>query len=37
VPLHAIDGNHENHAWLRRALLTGAARSWAREPELTDR
>jgi predicted phosphodiesterase len=34
VPLHAIDGNHENHAWLRRALLTGAARSWARELNL---
>lgn len=30
VPLHVIDGNHEDHAWLRRALLTGAARSWAR-------
>jgi hypothetical protein len=34
VPLHVIDGNHEDHAWLRRALLTGAARSWARELNL---
>jgi predicted phosphodiesterase len=28
VPLHVIDGNHEDHPWLRRALLTGAARTW---------
>jgi hypothetical protein len=34
VPLHAIDGNHEDHRWLRRALLTGAARSWKRELNL---
>jgi len=34
VPLHVIDGNHEDHAWLRRALLTGAARNWARELNL---
>jgi len=34
VPLHAIDGNHEDHAWLRRALLTGAARNWPRELNL---
>jgi len=34
VPLHAIDGNHEDHAWLRRARLTGAARSWARDLNL---
>jgi hypothetical protein len=34
VPLHAIDGNHEDHAWLRRTLLTGAARHWARDLNL---
>ncbi len=34
VPLHVIDGNHEDHAWLRRALVKGAARSWARERNL---
>ncbi|MCG3149397.1 MAG: hypothetical protein PCFJNLEI_02858 [Verrucomicrobiae bacterium] len=28
VPVHVIDGNHEDHRWLRRALLTGAARGW---------
>jgi predicted phosphodiesterase len=28
VPLHVIDGNHEDHQWLRRALLTGAGRAW---------
>ncbi len=31
VPVHAIDGNHEDHAWLSRALLLGAARSWEQE------
>jgi predicted phosphodiesterase len=34
VRLHAIDGNHEDHAWLSRALLTGAARGWARDLNL---
>lgn len=34
VPLHVIDGNHEDHAWLRRVLLTGAARAWKRELNL---
>jgi hypothetical protein len=34
VPLHVIDGNHEDHAWLRRARLTGAAHSWARDLNL---
>ena len=28
VPLHVIDGNHEDHRWLRRAVLTGAAGAW---------
>lgn len=34
VPLHVIDGNHEDHAWLRGALLTGAAPRWSRELNL---
>jgi predicted phosphodiesterase len=34
VPLHVIDGNHEDHAWLWRALLTGAARHWKDEANL---
>jgi predicted phosphodiesterase len=34
VPLHVIDGNHEDHAWLRRALLTGVARDWPGELNL---
>ncbi|MFH1022021.1 MAG: metallophosphoesterase [Planctomycetota bacterium] len=28
VPLHVIDGNHEDHRWLRRALRGGTARNW---------
>jgi len=34
VPVHAIDGNHEDHAWLSRAMLLGAARSWQQELNL---
>jgi predicted phosphodiesterase len=34
VPLHVIDGNHEDHRWLRRALLLGAGRTWQREMNL---
>ena len=34
VPLHVIDGNHEDHQWLRRALLTGAGRVWRQELNL---
>jgi len=34
VPVHVIDGNHEDHAWLRRALLAGAAQVWRRELNL---
>jgi predicted phosphodiesterase len=34
VPLHVIDGNHEDHQWLRRALLTGASRTWKHELNL---
>ena len=34
VPLHVIDGNHEDHAWLRRALLLGMARRWQKESNL---
>jgi predicted phosphodiesterase len=28
VPVHVIDGNHEDHGWLWRALRTGAGRTW---------
>ena len=34
VPLHVIDGNHEDHRWLHRAWLTGAGRVWQRELNL---
>jgi predicted phosphodiesterase len=34
IPLHVIDGNHEDHAWLHRALLTGAGRTWKQELNL---
>jgi hypothetical protein len=34
VPLHVIDGNHEDHAWLRRALRAGAGRVWQDELNL---
>lgn len=28
VPLHVIDGNHEDHPWLRNQLLDGIATKW---------
>lgn len=28
VPLHVIEGNHEDHAWLTRQRSTGAIRDW---------
>jgi hypothetical protein len=28
VPLHVIDGNHEDHKWLRRAVDSGEAERW---------
>jgi predicted phosphodiesterase len=28
VPLHVIDGNHEDHAWLRRAQRSGLVARW---------
>jgi predicted phosphodiesterase len=28
VPLHVIDGNHEDHAWLHRAERSGLTASW---------
>ncbi len=34
VPLHVIDGNHEDHAWLRRAVCSGASRRWKEEANL---
>jgi Icc-related predicted phosphoesterase len=34
VPVHAIDGNHEDHAWLSRAVLLGTTRTWQKELNL---
>ena len=34
VPLHVIDGNHEDHHWLHRALRSGAAKRWEKEANL---
>jgi len=34
VPLHVIDGNHEDHRWLRRALRHGAADVWKEKANL---
>jgi predicted phosphodiesterase len=34
VPLHVIDGNHEDHRWVHRALRSGAARTWLTELNL---
>jgi predicted phosphodiesterase len=34
VPLHVIDGNHEDHRWLHRALRSGFARIWEQELNL---
>ncbi len=34
VPLHVIDGNHEDHRWLRHALQSGAAETWREELNL---
>jgi hypothetical protein len=34
VPLHVIDGNHEDHRWLRQALRSGAAEVWREEMNL---
>lgn len=34
VPVHAIDGNHEDHRWLERALHSGEAERWRRELNL---
>lgn len=31
VPLHVIDGNHEDHDWLQQALRSGAAGEWREE------
>jgi Icc-related predicted phosphoesterase len=31
VPVHVIDGNHEDHAWLHRADLLGLTRGWREE------
>ncbi|HOW65242.1 MAG TPA: metallophosphoesterase [Candidatus Paceibacterota bacterium] len=34
VPLHVIDGNHEDHQWLRHALRLGLERIWKNELNL---
>ncbi len=34
IPLHIIDGNHEDHAWLRKRLDDGPARRWADEQNI---
>ena len=34
VPVHAIDGNHEDHGWLRQAVRSGLARQWQEESNL---
>jgi predicted phosphodiesterase len=34
VPLHVIDGNHEDHRWLRRTLRRGAAEVWKEKANL---
>jgi predicted phosphodiesterase len=34
VPVHAIDGNHESHRWLNRAVRKGAAQEWGRRCNL---
>jgi predicted phosphodiesterase len=34
VPLHVIDGNHEDHRWLRHALRAGQAKEWEAEANL---
>ena len=34
VPVHVIDGNHEDHAWLARARLTRSTRRWPLEMNL---
>ena len=34
VPLHVIDGNHEEHAWLQEAQRSGASAKWRTEMNL---
>ncbi|MEI6085082.1 MAG: metallophosphoesterase [Verrucomicrobiota bacterium] len=34
VPVHVIDGNHEDHRWLRHALRHGAAEDWEKQANL---
>ena len=34
LPLHAIDGNHEDHRWLRQAVRQGLADRWTAESNL---
>jgi len=34
VPVHAIDGNHEDHPWLHRCMMDGTAQSWSKTHNL---
>jgi predicted phosphodiesterase len=34
IPVHVIDGNHEDHAWLHRAVRSGVTRAWEQELNL---
>lgn len=34
VPLHVIDGNHEEHTWLRKRIDDGTAHRWADEQNI---
>ena len=34
IPVHAIDGNHEDHQWLQRCIQQGDVADWARKLNL---
>jgi predicted phosphodiesterase len=34
VPLHVIDGNHEDHKWLKSRIETGVTKKWAEEQNI---
>lgn len=34
IPLHVIDGNHEDHRWLRQCIIDGTAQRWADEQNI---
>lgn len=35
IPVHAIDGNHEDHVWLQRCVADGTAATWPQQHHLT--